>query len=212
LKAPQLLIKSIRFYFGLFLIIGLMLLLFVDLTLYSQGQDIRQTVEKQSKFEATHELNLAFESSLKNIQKQAQAISDWDEVHQQLHDPSYYFYWHDERLTESGYFKPYYDGLELYKPNKELLMPASPNERLHFFLPEKLENLEPTLLLEENLEMHLNVFQEIKKRGSDEIIGYIGVSIDFLPFLLTSNTFYHVNKSSISFKGIGKIPYNDIMT
>jgi len=211
LKAPQFLIKSIRVYFGLFLIIGLVLLLFVDLTLYSQGQNIRETVDKQSKLEATHELTLAFESSLKSIQKQAQAISDWDEVHQQLHDPSYYFYWHDERLTESGYYKPYYDGLELYKPNKKLLMPGSPNERIHFFLPETLDNLEPTLLLTENLETHLNVYQKIKNRGSDETIGYIGISIDFLPFLLTNNTFYHVNKSSINFNGTGKISYTDII-
>ena len=211
LKAPLPLIKSIRFYFGLFLIIGLTILLFVNLTLYIQGQEIRKTVEKQSNLEATHELTLAFESSLKSIQKQAQAISDWDEVHQQLHDPSYYFYWHDERLTESGYYKPYYDGLELYKPNKKLLMPASPNQRIHFFLPEKLDNLEPTLILSKDSEMHLNIYQKIKSRGSDEVIGFIGISIDFLPFLLTDNTFYHVNKSSISFQGDGKFPYTEIM-
>ena len=211
MNTPKYFIKSIRFYFTLFLVFSVLLLLFVDLTLYREGQNIRETVQNQSQIEAQQELQKSLDHSLKIIQQQAHAIAEWDEVHQQFNDPSYYFFWHDERLKESGYFKPYYDSLELYKPNLELLTPASPNTRDHFFLPGKITNKEPTIILKENLEMHFNFFQEVKMRGSEEIMGYIGISIDFMPFLLSQNTFYSVDKSSLRATGEGTYPYEKIM-
>ncbi|BCN93840.1 hypothetical protein THMIRHAM_16250 [Thiomicrorhabdus immobilis] len=211
MKAPQFFVKSIRFYFGFFLILGTSLLLLVDLTLYNQGQNIRETVQKQSFIQAENEISKSFSATLNNLQKQAKNIADWDEVHQQFHDPSYYFFWHDERLKESGFFKPYYDNLELYKADKTLLTPASPGEKRHFFLPDAIVDTRPTLVFHDNLEMHLNVYQEIKKRGSNTILGYVGISVDFLPLLLSNNTFYYVNKSSINFHGSDSIPYSEIM-
>lgn len=212
MNAPKSLIKSIRFYFTFFLIISALVLLFVDLTLYREGEKIRETVQKQSKLEAEHELEKAIYNALNNIKKQANAITEWDEVHQQFNDPSYYFFWHDERLKESGYFKPYYNSLELYKSNSELLMPASPNTQLQFLLPEKLTDTEPKVILKNNLEMYLNFFQEVKLRGSEEVIGYVGISIEFLPFLLSQNTFYSVDKSSLRVNGTGEFPFDEIMT
>ncbi|MDX1351665.1 MAG: bifunctional diguanylate cyclase/phosphodiesterase [Thiomicrorhabdus sp.] len=211
MNAPKALIKSIRFYFILFLSTATLVLFFVDLTLYQEGQKIRETVQKQSRVEAKHELEKAIYQSLDTIKKQANAISEWDEVHQQFNDPSYYFFWHDERLKESGYFKPYYDELELYKTNQELLVPASPNTQSVHFLPGKINIQEPSLVFIDSLKAHLNFFQPVKSRGSDKTIGYIGISIDFLPFLLSQNTFYRVDKSSLSFKGSGKVAFGEVM-
>jgi len=187
------------------------LLLFIDLTLYKEGENIRETVKNQSQVEAYQELDKAIAIAIKNIQQQARAISEWDEVHQQFHDPSYYFFWHDERLKESGYYKSYYDSLELYQADKTLLMPASPNERLHFFLPDKITNTQPTFIFNKNQETHLTIFQSVKARGSEGVIGYIGISVDFLPLLLNQQNFHNVDKSSIMLSGNGIVSAADIM-
>jgi len=211
LQTPKVLIRSIKFYFTLFLVVGVGLLLFVDYTLYKEGQNIRQTVENQTQIESREELTKAFEQSLNILEKEIEAIANWDEVHQQFHDPSYYFYWHDERLKESGYFKPYYDGLELYKIDKTLLTPASPNPSQYFLLPSKITSLVPEVTLSPSSETHLNVYREVKKRGSDEIIGYIGITTDLIPLLLSKNTFLHVNKASINITANENFSYTEIM-
>lgn len=211
MKASNFFVRSIRFYFAFFLIFGAVLLLVVNLALYNQGQNIRETVQKQSLLQAENELLKTLSSSLNQLQKDASSIAEWDEVHQQFHDPSYYFFWHDERLKESGYFKPYYDDLELYKSNKKLLTPASPSEKQHFFLPDEIKSTQPTLVFNKNFEVHLNIFQEVKSRGSDQTIGYIGISLDFLSFLLKTKTFYYLDKSSINLYGTGSVPYSEIM-
>jgi len=211
LNTPQFFIRPIKLYFVIFLTIGFSLLLFIDLTLFKEGENIRETVKNQSQVEAYQELDKTISNAIKNIQKQARAISEWDEVHQQFHDPSYYFFWHDERLKESGYYKSYYDSLELYKADKTLLMPASPNKRLHFFLPDKITHSQPTFVFNNNQETHLTIFHSVKARGSEDVIGYIGISVDFLPLLLNQQNFYNVDKSSIVLSGNGIVSASEIM-
>ncbi|WP_029407991.1 bifunctional diguanylate cyclase/phosphodiesterase [Thiomicrorhabdus sp. Milos-T2] len=211
MKAPIFFRKSIRFYFAFFLIFGVTLLLVVNLALYNQGLNIRETVQKQSILQAENELLKTLSVSLNQLQKEASSLAEWDEVHQQFHDPSYYFFWHDERLKESGFFKPYYDDLELYKTNKKLLTPASPDAKQHFFLPDEIKSTQPTLVFTKNFEVHLNIFQEIKSRDSENTIGYVGISLDFLSYLLNTKTFYYLDKSSINLYGSGSVPYSEIM-
>lgn len=193
------------------MVTGLMLLAFVDLSLYKEGQNIRKTVEQQTQLQAKKELEKAFKHTLNVVQQELQAMAEWDEVHQQFHDPSYYFFWHDERLQESGYYRPYYDGLELYKADKTLLMPGSPDKRIHFYLPDRITDTVPTIIVQNNAETHLNVFQTVTERGTDRIIGYIGITADLIPMLFKQNTFYNVNKASIYINAKQDFAYDNIM-
>ncbi len=211
MNAPLFLIKSIRFYFTLFVIVIMALLAFVDLSLYNEGQEIRHTVQKQTQLQADNELQDAFQHSLDILQQEIRSVAEWDEVYQQFHDPSYYFYWHDERLQESGYYKPYYDGLELYNREKKLLTPASPASKTHFLLPERMRTTEPTVIIRKGQESHLVIFETVKERGTNEIIGYIGISVDLIPMLLSQNTFYNVNKATIRVTATHDFPFEKIM-
>lgn len=211
MNAPQFLIKSIRFYFSVFIIVILTLLAFVDFSLFNEGQKIRETVQKQTQLQANKEIEAAFDVSYLNIRQEMKRLIEWDEIHQQFADPSYYFFWHDERLIESAYFKPYYDELELYGPNKKLLMPSSPDKKYHFNLPERINQTSATVYIKENLESHLVIFEAVKARDSGKIIGYVGISIDLLPMLFSKNTFYSINKSTIRITAENDFAYKDIL-
>lgn len=210
LKVSKHLVQSIRFYFLLSLLISVIALILVDLTLYNEGENIRKTVHKQSQLEAQKEIENAIHHSLTVVEKQAAKMAKWDEVHQQLNDPSYYFFWHDERLKESSYFKQYYEGLELYNPNKSLLMPSLKGSTTSL-LPNKINSLKPTLVFDKQSKIHLNIFHKVTSRNSNEVLGYIGISVDFDALLLTQNTFYRVDKSSIHFIGNGEYSFDKIM-
>ncbi|WP_127470261.1 bifunctional diguanylate cyclase/phosphodiesterase [Thiomicrorhabdus aquaedulcis] len=166
---------------------------------------------EQAQIAAEQEVKAALSFTTHKINQELKAIADWDEVHQQFHDSSYYFYWHDERLKESGYFKPHYDQLELYTAERRLLTPASPNSQSHLTLPLHIKDTTPTVVFKPNAETHLNVFEPIYERSTQKILGYVGISIDLLPTLLSDNTFYFTNKSSLHFNGDGQVPLSTIL-
>jgi diguanylate cyclase (GGDEF)-like protein len=211
LRTPNILIQPIRTYFLGFLFAGIFLLMFLNWSLYSEGQNIKQTVQNQEQLEAKKEMEAVFKKTFIKLHETLKELSVWDEVHQQLHDPSYYFYWRDGRLIESSYFKKSFHQLEIYNSHKTLLTPASPGNIANNPLPLTISSLSPTLLFSENMETNLNLFAPIYARSSEEIVGYIGVSLDLLSYLLTENTFLHVDKSTISFNGQGSVPLSEIM-
>lgn len=212
MKSNSKLIQPIQFYFALFLSVGIALLAGMVWSFYNESKSIQQTVELQAKQEALNELVSAIDQTIKNTETQLQAIAEWDEVHQQFHDPSYYFFWHDERLKESSYYQPYYDALELYHKSGELLMPASPDKNAiqHANLPKKLTNLNTVVHLSPNKEAHLEFYYPVHQRGSESIMGYIGVSLDLKAALLLQNQFYYLDKSSLYMTGNQTVPIEEL--
>lgn len=188
-----------------------MMLGFVYLSLYNEGGKIRKNAQEKTSLQAQSEMENAFIHTLNVIDKELKALSEWDEVFQQFYDPSYYFFWHDERLQETGYYKAYYDGLELYNADKTLLTPASPDAKIHYQLPDKISNLEPTVISIEHNPDQLVVFSPVMKRGTKTTIGYVGVVINLIPALLTHNTFHAVNQSTIRIQSENNFAYSEIM-
>ncbi|MBN2866534.1 MAG: EAL domain-containing protein [Thiotrichales bacterium] len=182
---------------------------------YSEGRHIQETVEQQAYQTAKQELADAIKHTLEVTQSELLAISDWDEVHQQFHDPSYYFYWHDERLKESSYYRDYYDALELYKKNQTLLTPSSPNKQRafsHETMANTINRIDPHVAMTPDNHPHLIAYQAIIERGSNEHLGYVGVSLDLKTALLKQNQFYYLDKTSIDFSGNQLVSIEELMS
>ncbi len=211
LRTPNILIQSIRTYFLGFLFSGIFLLMFLNWSLYSEGQNIKQAMQNQEQLEAEKEINGILDKTFNELQSSLKSLSEWDEVHQQINDPSYYFFWHDQRLIESAYFKKQYDQLDIYNQNKTFLAARLPMENSNKPLPLTIDNLSPQLIFNSDGETHLNMFEPIYARDSGEIIGYVGVSLNLLSYILSENNFNYVDKTSISFSGNGNIPLTEVM-
>lgn len=210
MNAPAGLIRSIRFYFAGMVFFSVLSLLVVNYQLYQEGQAVQQHIHLEKQRQADQEMQRVLANSLSKLQANLLELAQWDEVYQQLHDPSYYFFWHDERMKESRLFHSSYAALELFTDQKVLLMPSSPTKGTQDILPNQLEGLKPYLVFKEFSPVYLNLFEPIYARGSRDIIGYVGVSVDLVDFLLRENNFYHVDKSTIRFNGSGKVPFSEV--
>lgn len=199
-------VRPIKIYFLIFSVFSVALLGVVNYSFFAEGQKIQQTVHEQAYIAAQQEVNAALANTLTHIRQELKAIADWDEVHQQFHDSSYYFYWHDERLKESGFYRPHYDQLELYTAQRRLLTPASPNQSNALSLPLYIQDTAPIVIFKDNHQTHLRVFEPVFERSTQKILGYVGISLNLLPALLADNTFYFTNKTSLHFKGQDQIP------
>lgn len=210
MKIPEGLIRPIRFYFAIFLTLSILGLLVINFKLYSQGEQIRQVVVEKNQEQAALEMQRILTVSLNGLHSKLRKISEWDEVFQQLRDPSYYFFWHDERMQESRYFHPSFSNLELYNAEKTLLMPASPSKGYDSSLPQTIDNLKSTIVFRDYNPPHLILYEPIYQRGSRNVIGYVGVSVDIVDYILRENTFYHIEKTSLRLNGSGSVPSREI--
>lgn len=207
-----LLIRPIKFYFTAFLLVFFLLVMALNWSLYSKAKTIQQEVNLQSKTQSHQEIEATLKDTIDQIQNYLKNLSEWDETHQQISDQSYYFYWHEERLKDNLFFKKDYDELELYNAQKNLLVGRpSISKHRELTLPQTIQSLTPQLIFEDNKETHLTLFQPIYERGSNEVIGYIGLSVDFLPHLLRQSAFQYTNKSSIRLNGTGTVPFSEAM-
>ncbi|MDG6778475.1 bifunctional diguanylate cyclase/phosphodiesterase [Thiomicrorhabdus sp. zzn3] len=185
--------RPLRFYFALFLSAGFILLAVLIGSLYLESHSLQKNVLEQAHKEAQQELFSAVENTLKVTDDQLSALTEWDEVHQQFHDPSYYFYWHDDRLQESGFYYPYYEALELYTPHGQLLAPASPGQQYTKHLPTSFTEPQAKIVGQEDGSAYLLQFHPIYNRDSGTLLGYVGVSINFFQALYQLNQFYYLD-------------------
>lgn len=208
--------QPIQFYFGLFLSLGLALFLFMTWSFYHEGKNIQLSVEKQAYQAAKQELTNAIQHTLNETQSELAIIGGWDEIHQQLHDPSYYLFWHDQRLKESSFFKEHYLSLELYNQDKQLLLASQPSQSNPLTSTNKLPNsitaLQQQVILTPNKKTLLMVFHPVTKRGSNQTIGYIGVLLDLHSALLKQNQFYYLDKHSLEVTGNQTVSIEELIS
>lgn len=211
MRIPSGFVRPIRFYFVVFLTLSVLGLMVINFKLYFEGEHIRAAVVEKSQEQAAHEMQRVLAVSLNDLNSKIKKISEWDEVFQQLRDPSYYFFWHDERMQESRYFHPSFSNLEIYNAEKSLLMPPSPTIGSDSLLPKKLDDtLKSMIIFRDYNPPHLNIYEPIYQRGTRTVIGYVGVSVDFVDYLLRENTFYRIEKTSIQIDGSDSIPIDEI--
>lgn len=194
-----------------FMAIALSLLLTANFGLYFQAQGIQKSVHDSAQVEAQKELYSAIDHSFKSIDQQLKKLTVWDEVHQQINQPSYYYYWRDQRLKDSGYFQPYYVELDLYHADKLKLSHLVTNNQTTEILPKNLNNQTRYFLIQPPNFDHLIVSQAVYSRQNpDQVIGYVAVAIDFFKLLQQDNQFYYLDFAHLHFNRSGFIAMHQL--
>lgn len=199
-KITSKLTQPSHFYFVAFLTAGTLVLALMIWSFYKDGQALQASMLQQAHKEAQQELFKALNHTLDTTYEELQQLADWDEVHQQLHNPSYYFFWRDERLKESAFYHAYYHEIELYNNQGGLLTPASPNGEQQSLLPAHIDTLpKARLTFSRNDLPYLLMFYPIYERNSQALLGYIGLAMDIRDALLRQNQFFYLNQHTLAF-------------
>jgi diguanylate cyclase (GGDEF)-like protein len=159
-----------------------------------QSEEITHLANKGREDSAQQELATAIRRVEQDLQAITTRLSLWEEVYQQLGDPSFYEYWRSNRSLQAGHTPSYVMAVELY--NKQgVLLQASPDGTL----PTQRSAQSTTLHIEGG-RPYLTGFSLISKKGdASTIIGHVGVTIDFHKALLALNRFIYVDSDSISY-------------
>lgn len=106
-----------------FLLIGVMVLLFaaVGFVAYERMHQVRLEVEAADRRAAARELRDAVEAVQEDLLADAARLAAWDELRQQLSQPTYYAYWRELRLQDSPFIEDYIVEAEVYGANGRAL-------------------------------------------------------------------------------------------
>ncbi|GKT11695.1 MAG: hypothetical protein ISEC1_P0664 [Thiomicrorhabdus sp.] len=210
MRPPAILIQSIKIYFITFLVTGTLLLLLLIGSLYKEISEIQNTMHSKAQLLADQEIETILEETIINLTSNILELADWDEVRQQISDRSFYFYWQDDRLKGSEYFKKNYAQVEIYDKNKWLLISVLSQRESPLELPLNIEDLSTQIIFTQNDTAVLHMFEPIVERDSDKILGYVGISVNLLPYLLTEYSFKYTDELSLHLTGIGSAPLSEL--
>jgi len=195
--------RSANFFARLFVGIGLIIFILINLSFFYKGKEIKQTVELQAEQASQHEIAVGVNETLLHLEQLATELSAWDEVRQQLSDSSYYFYWRDQSLKQSSYFQSYYTQVELYYADGKRIAPLSKsNMKQQNFLPNLISGTPKNhLILDNQNSVHFLQFKPIYETGSTQLMGYVGISSNFISALFSHAQLIFTQKNSIQFDG-----------
>jgi len=167
----------------------------ISLNLSRSVTEIKQLIESEASVSARDELQRAIENTIHEAQRISTELSQWDEVHQQLNDPTYYVYWRELRLKNTERFPAYLAGSELYDANRKALV-ALPYSELPSKVPERHQYLRV-----EHGHLYLYLFAAIKSRHDPATVGgYSGVKIDLLTAIRTLSRLTHTDPRTLQLK------------
>lgn len=176
---------------GLAVFVGLSLLMMHRINL------VRAEVAQSNQEAATHELRQALQKLLDTADLMVRELERWDEVKQQLADPTYYIYWRENRLKSSGLFPESLEIAELYNAQGKVLAPPKFPE-----MPARIQAGETGgRIIKLGQSIHLYYFAPIfaprYEREGRTVLGYVGLKIDFLGALQSMQSFRYANVMSI---------------
>lgn len=195
-----------------FMTLALTLLLTANFGLYFQGKNIQSSVHETAQIEAQKELFSAIDRNFHMIDQQLKKLTEWDEVHQQLNQPSYYYYWRDQRLAESEFFQPYYVELDLYQADQiKLSHLVKDHTQAAEVLPKQLNTQTRYFLIQPPNRDYLIVSRAVHSRQDpSQVIGYVAIAIDFFKLLQQDNQFYYLDFAYLHFNRSGFIAMHQL--
>ena len=183
---------SANFFILLIGFSGLLLLSVIGVDMVFQIQSVERDFRETHLKSAEHELEEGIKTTLSNAENIAKKLISWDETRQQLTDPTYYKFWQSRRLHTAQTIPKYVRAIELYSAD-EAILTGSEKPTMPLKIPES-----HSFVRLDGTTNYLFLFRPIfLNKTSNKIYGYLGLKLDFISALITSNKFAHIDTSSL---------------
>ncbi len=159
-----------------------------------------QTIESQRKA-ALREIYIANTEIIQIADRIALALTNWDEVRQQLADPTFYAYWRASRALSAGKIPGAIAGMDLYDKNGRVLL-GSDKSGAARMPPRILSSVKRPVVVKEDRD-YLYYFFAIRAddNPASAVLGYGGIKLDYLGVLQGLRPLRYVDGNTISISG-----------
>ncbi len=200
---------SLSAYAAVFVTLTLCLFAILGALTLSQLESAREKISRVHQESAEREFAYAVAQVEGAIRARTLSLAEWDEVHQQLSNPTYYAYWREHRLMKSDMISSYIKDAEIYNGNKKGLAINRESP-----LPHNLSDrdLRPQVTRQGD-NIYLTLYTPIQDHEqAEQLIGHVGVRVSFDDLFHSLNRFRFLDETSLIFNlddGM-TIPLSDI--
>ena len=184
---------SITHYALLFALVILVLFggygVFTYLELHKSRQIMRGSLVQAAQQELTQAIDRAVEAGAQDMRR----FTEWDEVQQQIANPTYYAYWRKHRMLSTALLPDYVEDAEIYDREGNALAKISEST-----LPPKLGSLERTIYVD-NLKgtPSLVYIDAVHDKTTAQVLGYAAIRSQLMPILFKLSHFRYVDTSKL---------------
>jgi len=184
----------ISVFIAIFVAIFLFLLFIFGRIAYREISDLDEKFHQAAESRAKDEIERALKNTFAHIKQQTQLLAEWEEIGQQLSNPSFYGYWYRHRAKNNNYISEYTIDIGIYGVDGKML--SSIDTAL---LPIQMEGLPGTEYIQLNqFEPMLIVFVPVKNPVTQKVSGHVATMSRIMPHLLSRGQFSQVDPDSLS--------------
>ncbi|MET0122346.1 MAG: bifunctional diguanylate cyclase/phosphodiesterase [Candidatus Thiodiazotropha sp. 6PLUC9] len=186
---------SLTLFTTIFIALFLILLFSLGRLTYLEVEKLNSSFQFANQQQADDEVDAAIEESLKIISKKTEQLAKWEELTQQLLDPTYYTYWYRHRAKDNRFLSEYILDLALYDSNGDVLSHINTS-----LLPDHIEPIQNgQYIYISEYEPFVTAIKPIKNKNSEQILGYIATLNRLIPIVVTRH-FSWVDQATLSVK------------
>ncbi len=201
---------SIKHYALGFILLYIIVFIGSSFYAYSDINNINQKLIHAYQEKGRHELISAYKHLILQHREINKNFTNWDEVHQQLDNSSFYSFWYTHRLYSSRILPDYYQEAALYDNQGHILVKLRTTT-----LPERIpiDRLTPYFKIENNIAYLILTTPILDRDNTNMIRGYVTTKSKVFSSLLKFKQFNFIDSDSLKTTVSNKdyIPVDDFI-
>lgn len=186
--------------------------LYVGLTVLATNQldNLRLTYENKHQASAKSELKIAIKKLAAETEQLVEDFYNWEELLQQINDPTYYTYWRENRVASANFIPPYFKNITLFDNNGKSLVSDSADLRQDFINAEH----EQIIVRSDSGKIVIERCRSIKEIfGAKNTLGYFCLELDFFQGLSSVQKYSYLDITSLEINEMAKdkVSFNDLI-
>lgn len=187
---------SLSSYTAIFIVFTLGLFSILGWITVGQLQTARDDIQEVQQTAAQTELQDAIQHVQHLVTSRTKLLANWDELYQQLNNSTYFAYWREHRLMNSGLLSFKALAIQVYDAQGKALMWSPDSDS-----PESVTSIDHAPYVVRHQEkIHLHVVSPVLGGADgDTLQGYVGVSADFRELLISLYRFRFLDEQGLRF-------------
>ena len=166
---------------------------------YQQYQRTVEEIRQAERVSAETELKVTLQKALDELQQGVDELARWDEIFQQISEPTYFSYWYGHRIIDSAVLDKRFDQMMLYDATGKALL-----NKHSFNLPQQIDpdfrSLSFTVL--QDGDVRLTFITALRRSQDDKVAGYLALNASLLAAIRRIHSFDLVDIKSLRFEDV----------